>query len=385
MTVPATARRAGPYSGNGVTTAFGFTFKVFDEADVRVVENTAGVETDAVLNSDYTVTLNGDQEASPGGTVTYPSAPAAGTTITLVGNLGYSQPTDLPEGGSFRAQNVEDALDRQAILAQQLLETIGRTLNYPVGDTASTSLPTATQRASKFLAFNADAEPIAAEGMSSAPVTAFMATVLDDADAATAQATLGGTTVGRAVFTAADAATARGALGSTSVGDAVFVAASAATARGALGFTGTVIDRAFAEYTTNADLTAQIPADDTIPQNTEGTQIISLSFTPKSATSRLRLRFQASGAGSVDTSLAAALFSSASASALKASFVTTSAGRNGTLVLEHEYVPGATSALTFSVRVGPMGAATVRLNGSNASRYFGGTMGATLAIEEIAA
>lgn len=146
-----------------------------------------------------------------------------------------------------------------------------------------------------------------------------------------------------------------------------------------------VIDRAYAEYTANADLTAQIPFDDTIPQNTEGTQVLSLSFTPKSATSRLRLRFQATCSASAAASVAAALFSSASASAIRSNLVNVGSGQDSPLLIEHEYVPGVTTALTFSVRVGPTSAVTVRLNGTNAARLFGGTMGATLVVEEIAA
>lgn len=146
-----------------------------------------------------------------------------------------------------------------------------------------------------------------------------------------------------------------------------------------------VIDRAYAEYTANADITTVIPGDDTIPQNTEGTQVLSVSLTPKSTTSRVRLRFQGEAAPSVTASIGAALFSSASANALRASFVTVQAGQAGTLALEYEYAPGTTSALTFSVRVGPLAAATVRMNGTNAARFFGGAMGATLVVEEIAA
>lgn len=148
---------------------------------------------------------------------------------------------------------------------------------------------------------------------------------------------------------------------------------------------GAVIDRTYAAYTANADLTAQIPADDTIPQNSEGTQIISVSFTPKTTTNRLRLRFQGEASAAVAASVVAALFSSASASAIRSTFTNVSAGQGGTLVIEHEYVPATTSALTFSVRVGPVSATTVRMNGTSAARFFGGTMAATLVIEEIAA
>ena len=46
---------------------------------------------------------------------------------------------------------------------------------------------------------------------------------------------------------------------------------------------GSIINSAYGEYTANADLTATIPADDTIPQNTEGTEIVTATITPTSA------------------------------------------------------------------------------------------------------
>ena len=48
-------------------------------------------------------------------------------------------------------------------------------------------------------------------------VSTFAATLLDDADAAAARATLGGTVVGSGVFTAADAAAARATLGAAAI------------------------------------------------------------------------------------------------------------------------------------------------------------------------
>ena len=47
MTVSASTRKAGPFTGNGVQTVFPFTFKVFTEVDIRVVllVTATGVET----------------------------------------------------------------------------------------------------------------------------------------------------------------------------------------------------------------------------------------------------------------------------------------------------------------------------------------------------
>lgn len=166
----------------------------------------------------------------------------------------------------------------------------------------------------------------------------------------------------------------------------VLAATTAAAARTALGFTATVIDRAYAEYTSNANLSTLIPLDDTVPQNTEGTQIISIAFTPKSVTSRLRLRFQGQVAFSaVPNNGIVALFSSASASAIAAEHVSVGSIDFGApLVCEKEFVPGAVTPLTITARVGPSSAANMRMNGNSSGRYFGGSAAATLVIEELA-
>lgn len=150
---------------------------------------------------------------------------------------------------------------------------------------------------------------------------------------------------------------------------------------------GAVIDRAYAEYTTNANITALIPNDDTLPQNTEGTQILSVSLTPKSTTNRIRLRFQGMfSSNTAPGTVAAAVFSSASASALRSTLATSpQVDYPQQIVLEHEYVPGTTAALTFTVRVGPISGVTIRMNGTSSARLFGGSLGATLVVEEIAA
>lgn len=147
MTVPATARRAGPYIGNGSATIFSFSFKTFAAGDLQVTrtDTATGIDTVLVLNSDYSVALNPDQDVSPGGTITYPisgSALPSTQKLTIVGDLDYEQTTDLLGGGAFNARVIEDTFDRTVIQIQQLEERMDRALMLPVSSSGvSPNLP----------------------------------------------------------------------------------------------------------------------------------------------------------------------------------------------------------------------------------------------------
>jgi hypothetical protein len=125
MTVPATTRKAGPFTGNGSQTVFPFTFKIFATTDVKVTQaDLSGVET--VLSSGYTVSMNSDQVASPGGSVTLTTALVTGYKLSLTGNLPYDQTLALPGGGNFNPTVLESDLDRVTMQLQQLNEAISR-------------------------------------------------------------------------------------------------------------------------------------------------------------------------------------------------------------------------------------------------------------------
>lgn len=134
MTVSSADRKAGPFDGNGSQTGFTFSFKVFTTADVLVVVTDAdSVDADQVLDTDYTVSLNGDQDASPGGTVTMVTAPATGEKVTILSQVGETQLVDIPNKGGFHASIVEKAFDKVTILVQQLSEKVTRAVLQPVG------------------------------------------------------------------------------------------------------------------------------------------------------------------------------------------------------------------------------------------------------------
>lgn len=141
MTISTELRKAGPFTGNGVTTAFPFSFKVFAATDVTATRaDTLGAETGLVLNTDFTVALNADQDAAPGGTVTLAAPLSTGYRLVVSSAVPNLQPTDITNNGGFYPRVIEDALDRHVAQIQQIDEKVDRALKVavtsPLGDQA---------------------------------------------------------------------------------------------------------------------------------------------------------------------------------------------------------------------------------------------------------
>lgn len=153
MPVTDTPRSAGPFIGDGSVTALPFNFRVFAGTDLLVQATTGATIADLSLGTDYTVALNGDQAATPGGTVNLSAALAVGTTATIIGALPYTQTAALPQGGNYSAIVVQNALDRGAMLLQQLQELATRSLTVQPGELAR-PLPAAAGRASQIYGFD---------------------------------------------------------------------------------------------------------------------------------------------------------------------------------------------------------------------------------------
>lgn len=141
MTVSSSSAQGGPYEGNGATVTFSFTFQVQSEEDVRVVFTTGSsdvlVDTDLVYNTDYTVSINADQETSPGGSITCTIAPLADQYITILRNVEATQGADLQNQGGFYPQVIENALDKLTMLLQQFRVDLSRALTLSYADTTS--------------------------------------------------------------------------------------------------------------------------------------------------------------------------------------------------------------------------------------------------------
>jgi hypothetical protein len=138
LTISSETRKAGPYTGNGVTTTFPFSFKVFTTSDVLVVRtNLTPTESTLTLGTDYTVALNSNQNSNPGGTVTLTSALTTGFLLTLTSQVGYLQPTDLTNQGGFYPTVINDSLDRLTILTQQLDEEVSRAVKTNISSSVT--------------------------------------------------------------------------------------------------------------------------------------------------------------------------------------------------------------------------------------------------------
>lgn len=130
MTVSSETSKSGPYSGNGVTAGFSYTFRILDDDDILVQKRVTatGVITNLVKTTDYTVSGVG---ASAGGTVTLvdPATDApTGSTITIIRDVSKTQETNYTPYDTFPAEDHEDALDKLTMIAQEQSEQIDRSV-----------------------------------------------------------------------------------------------------------------------------------------------------------------------------------------------------------------------------------------------------------------
>lgn len=174
MTIQTSVRKAR-FIGNGVNTSFPFTFKTFSATDLVLTQtSTAGV--DSPITSLFSIALNTDQEASPGGTITYPtsgSPMANNVVLTLTSNLAQTQLTDLTNAGGFFAKTISDRFDYLTILIQQLASTLAGALTVSVSDPApNLSLGTAVQRALKYIQFDGSGNAALAQSLPSGTLSA---------------------------------------------------------------------------------------------------------------------------------------------------------------------------------------------------------------------
>ena len=147
-----------------------------------------------------------------------------------------------------------------------------------------------------------------------------------------------------------------------------------------------VVNTQTGEIVTGTTLT---PVDDTIPQNTEGVECMTLAITPTNASNKLLIQVVANSSHSASNpTYTVALFQDNTVNALAAiaSFNSdASAGRPLSRILNHFMTAGTTNLTTFKVRIGANVGGTLTFNGIAGARYYGGVMASSITITEIKA
>lgn len=142
------------YIASGVS-SFDFGFRLLALGDLVVTVNGVKQSTSA-----YSVTGIG---AVNGGTVTFTTAPVAGSLVKLIRQTQAIRSTDYQTGGDFRSDVVNPDFDRVYMLAQDFLGgsvDILNAIRAPAGENLP-SLPSAAARANYLLGFDGSGNPSA--------------------------------------------------------------------------------------------------------------------------------------------------------------------------------------------------------------------------------
>lgn len=171
MSVEYIKRLAGPYVGDGTgQKTFSFGFLIFDESDVyvAVAASSDSEPSDLQQGTDYTVSMNADQSATPGGTITLTSETGLAKDAVLVigSNVPYTQTLDLKNYTRFPPERITTELDRIVVLIQQLLEDVSRAIKVPPTSSLDTeelvrALLAAGEAARKVIPYLEDIENVA--------------------------------------------------------------------------------------------------------------------------------------------------------------------------------------------------------------------------------
>ena len=153
MTVSSSTNKVS-FNGDGSTTVFAYSFKVFDESDLTVILRASdGTETTQTITTNYTVSGVGD---AGGGNVTMVTAPASGEQLTILREQPLTQGLDLVPNDPFPANSIEDSLDKLTFMVQQQQEELDRSIKASKTTTISTVefVESAATRANKVFAFD---------------------------------------------------------------------------------------------------------------------------------------------------------------------------------------------------------------------------------------
>lgn len=156
------------YVATAAQTLFAVPFEFFNVADI-IVER-AGVQLayspSPANNNQYSVT---GANAEGGGSITLGGAGAiAGETIVVYRDIAIERLANYPETGPMAVRSLNAEQAKHIGMMQQLERDIGRSVTVPIGE-SSIDIPTAANRANKYLFFDNVGNPEVSTGVSTDP------------------------------------------------------------------------------------------------------------------------------------------------------------------------------------------------------------------------
>lgn len=410
------------YTATAAQTIFPYTFRIFVNTDLKVYKTPNGSTPDPVadlltLTTDYTVSIAVDPDT--GGNVTLVVGADAGDIITIERQVPANRPAskDYSTGGDFSAASFNDAFSKTRAIEQQieglitkrgLTYKVTEDLNSPSGINPNT-IP--KLEANQVWKMSADGTAISAATIPEGTTCSTLRTDLANNGVGTDGARL----VGYSNSTSATDNTVKKALDNIYLRDSKVKVSSDDTTANYLDDKvkvgtyltktvqnsganedilleapgarhGTFVSAQYATYTNFA--AAQIPVDDTIPQITEGTEVMSTSFTSTSATSKLNFQINMQCDYTSDHGILCAVFRTGQNDALFTQYLADGVVGGQGVYAAFSFVVDSpsTSSETYSIRLGAETAAgTFYINGNTSSRHFGGSRWWQMTITEILA
>src|SRR5688572_4808085 len=162
---------------------------------------------------------------------------------------------------------------------------------------------------------------------------------------------------------------------SASIGEFSFVS---------IGGHGTIAQTVRDTDATYVTASTSLPVDNSIPQITEGDEVLSVAITPVNASSTLEITAVVNIGASTTMNVGIALFVDATAGALHAtSQRVEGAVSMSSVPLRHTVSAASTTARTYRIRIGPDAGGSAHLNGDGGGRQFGGVAVSSLTVKEI--
>lgn len=150
---------------------------------------------------------------------------------------------------------------------------------------------------------------------------------------------------------------------------------------------GPLANQEYASTASVVTVNAQVPFDDSVPQSTEGVEVITVSLTSTSATSNILISYTVTGSTDHNAAIVGAVFQDSNTSALTSSVMmtqTTGADQRFTLSGSFQVPSIAIGARTYKLRLGTDSSSVAYVNAdATGTRLFGGACVASIQAMEV--